>query len=220
MRLYTMRIGSTGDGLVRTARPLTDADATIARVRCLLIAVTLAGASVAALLSRLATAAVLRPISGLATAVDEVTSTRDLNTHISLGGGDEMGSLARNFNTMLGALDESQRAQQQLIADASHELRTPLTAHRANVELLARTDLPPERRGHVLAAAARGIEQLSALVADLIDAARNGRSTDRRERVALEDLVARAVEGARVRSPRLRFDTSSTLTRRMPPPAA
>jgi two-component system sensor histidine kinase MprB len=130
-----------------------------------------------------------------------------LNTRIPVDGGDEIASLARNFNTMLGALEESQRAQQQLIADASHELRTPLTAHRANVELLARADLPPERRGQVLAAAVRGIEQLSALVGDLIDAARDGRSTDSREPVALEDLVARAVERARVRSPRLRFDT-------------
>ena len=38
MRLYTMRLPSSSDGLVRTARPLTEADATIARVRWLLLA--------------------------------------------------------------------------------------------------------------------------------------------------------------------------------------
>jgi hypothetical protein len=37
-------------------------------------------------------------------------------------------------------------------------LRTPLTAHRANIELLARPDLPVERRPQVLIAAVRGIE--------------------------------------------------------------
>jgi two-component system sensor histidine kinase MprB len=206
MRVYTMRIGSTGDGLVRTVRPLTDANATIRRVRWLLIALTLAGAAVAALLGRLAAAAILRPVRNLARAVGEVTRTRDLNQRIPVDGGDEVGSLARNFNAMLAALEESQKAQQQLIADASHELRTPLTAHRANIELLARDDLPPERRGNVLAAAMRGIAELSTLVGDLLEVAREGEAIDSRQSVALEELVADAVERARAHAPSMRFD--------------
>ncbi len=82
------------------------------------------------------------------------------------------------------------------IADASHELRTPLTAHRANVELLARPDLPVERRQRVLGAAVRSIEELSTLVGDLIQAARDGRSVVAREPLALDGLVASAVERA------------------------
>ena len=108
---------------------------------------------------------------------------------------------------MLATLDESQHAQQQLIADASHELRTPLTSHRANIELLARPDLPVERRERVLGAAVRGIEELSALVGDLIQAARDGRSVDAREPLALDEIVAAAVERAQHRAPRLRFES-------------
>ena len=142
MRLYTMRLPSSSDGLVRTARALTEANATIARVRWLLLGLTLGGALAAALLGRLAANAVLRPVRALAGTVREVSATRDLNQRIPVSGRDELASLAADFNTMLAALDESQQAQQQLIADASHELRTPLTAHRANIELLARPDLP------------------------------------------------------------------------------
>ena len=131
----------------------------------------------------------LRPVRALAGAVREVSATRDLNQRIPVSGRDELASLAADFNTMLAALDESQQAQQQLIADASHELRTPLTAHRANIELLARPDLPVERRQRVLGAAVRGIEELSALVGDLIQAAREGRSVDAREPLALDELV-------------------------------
>jgi two-component system sensor histidine kinase MprB len=207
MRLYTMRLSTSGDGLVRTARPLTEANATISRVRWLLIGLTLGGALAAALLGRLAAAAVLRPVRSLAETVREVTTTRDLNQRIAVSGHDEVGSLAENFNAMLAALEESQRAQQQLIADASHELRTPLTAHRTNVELLARPDLPPERRPHVLGAAVRGIEELSTLINDLIQAARNGKSVDARAPVALDELVARAVERAQHRAPTLRFES-------------
>ena len=136
-----------------------------------------------------------------------MSATRDLNRRIPVSGRDELASLAADFNTMLAALDESQQAQQQLIADASHELRTPLTAHRANIELLARPDLPVERRQRVLGAAVRGIEELSTLVGDLIQAARDGRSVDARAPLALDELVAAAVERAQHRAPGLRFES-------------
>ena len=207
MRLYTMRLPSSHDGLVRTARPLTEANATIARVRWLLFGLTLGGALAAGLLGRLAANAVLRPVRALTGAVREVSATRDLNQRIPVSGRDELASLAADFNAMLAALDESQQAQQQLIADASHELRTPLTAHRANIELLARPDLPGERRQRVLGAAVRTIEELSALVGDLIQAARDGRSVDAREPLALDELVAAAVEQARHRASGLRFES-------------
>jgi two-component system, OmpR family, sensor histidine kinase MprB len=206
MRLYTMRMSSSSDGLVRSARPLTEANATISRVRWLLVGLTLGGALLAALLGRVSAAAVLRPVRTLAGAVREVSSTRDLKRRIDVNGRDELASLAADFNAMMAALETSQQVQQQLIADASHELRTPLTAHRANVELLARSDLPAERRPHVLNAAVRGIEELSTLVGDLILAARNGRSVDARTPVTLDELVAEAVERARNRAPGLRFE--------------
>ena len=207
MRLYTMRLPGSSGGLVRTLRPLTEANATIARVRWLLIALTLGGALAAALLGRLAANAVLRPVRSLAEAVRRVSATRDLDQRIAASGKDELASLAADFNAMLAALEESQQAQQQLIADASHELRTPLTAHRANIELLARPDLPVERRRRVLGAAVRGIEELSTLVGDLIQAAREGRSVDVREPLALDELVAAAVERAQHRGAGLRFES-------------
>jgi two-component system sensor histidine kinase MprB len=207
MRLYTMRLPSSRGGLVRIAHPLTQANATIAHVRWLLLGLTLAGALAAGLLGRLTANAVLRPVRALAGAVREVSATRDLNRRIPASGRDELASLAADFNRMLAALDESQKAQQQLIADASHELRTPLTAHRANIELLARPDLPVERRQRVLGAAVRGIEELSTLVGDLIQAARDGRSVDARERLDLDELVAAAVVRARHRASELRFES-------------
>jgi two-component system, OmpR family, sensor histidine kinase MprB len=115
MRLYTMRLPSSSDGLVRTLRPLTEANATIARVRWLLLSLTLGGALAAGLLGRLAANAVLRPVRALAGTVREVSATRDLNQRIAVSGRDELASLAADFNAMLAALDESQHAQQQLM---------------------------------------------------------------------------------------------------------
>ena len=207
MRLYTMSLSSARDGLIRTARPLTETTATISRVRWLLFALTLGGALVAGLLGRLAAGAVLRPVRSLAGTVREVSATHDLGRRIPASGRDELASLAADFNAMLAALEESQRAQQQLIADASHELRTPLTAHRANIELLARPDLPAGQRQRVLGGAVRSMERLSALVGDLIQAARDGRPVDARESLALDEVVAGAVERAQHRATELCFAT-------------
>ena len=207
MRLYSMPLSSEPEGLIRAAQPLGATNAEITRVRWLLVALTLGGALAAGLFGRLAANAVLRPVRALAGTVREVSVTRDLSQRIPVRGRDELASLAADFNTMLAALADSQQAQQQLIADASHELRTPLTAHRANIELLARSDLPAEQRQRVLGAAVRAVERLSALVGDLILAAREGRSVDAREPLALDELVASEVERAQQRASELRFES-------------
>ena len=73
----------------------------------------------------------------LTEATERVTETGDLSERIETSGHDELTRLATSFNTMLAALEESSRAQRQLVADASHELRTPLTSLRTNIEVLA-----------------------------------------------------------------------------------
>src|SRR5207249_298484 len=99
-------------------------------------------------------------------AAAHVTETRDLSRRVDAGGRDELGRLAGSFNTMLGALDESMRAQRQLVADASHELRTPLTSLRTNVEVLARgAKLPEAEAGRLLADVVAQTEELTALIA-------------------------------------------------------
>lgn len=49
---------------------------------------------------------------------------------------DEVGVLAREFNTMLRRLDQATKTQQQFMASIGHELRTPITIARGHLELL------------------------------------------------------------------------------------
>ena len=81
-------------------------------------------------------------------------NTHDLAHRIDAGEDGEIGRLAASFNTMLAALERSQLAQRQLVADASHELRTPLTSVRANLDALAMGErLSEPDRARVIAAA-------------------------------------------------------------------
>ena len=59
---------------------------------------------------------------------------------------DEVGDLARSFDSMLDRIQTAVQAQQALLSDVSHQLRTPLTVARGHLEILQRsgTDDPQE----------------------------------------------------------------------------
>ena len=122
---------------VQIARPLTEVDHSLGRIKNLLILIAGGGIAFAAALGLAVSRAALAPVRRLTTATENVTETGDLSERIDEGGRDELSRLAGSFNTMLGALEDSTRAQRQLVADASHELRTPLTSLRTNIEVLA-----------------------------------------------------------------------------------
>jgi two-component system sensor histidine kinase MprB len=206
LRVFTRR-GPDGEAW-QIARPLTEADGTLGRLRWLLGGVMLAGAGLAAALgfgvSRIAT----RPLARLTATAEQVTATGDLRHRIPAGEvDDEPGRLAAAFNEMLAALEASRDAQRQLVADASHELRTPLTAIRANIELLGHApDLPPAERATMIASARSQLEDLTVLVGDLVDLARPGeKAADPPEDLRLDELVEAAVQRARRHAPQLAF---------------
>jgi signal transduction histidine kinase len=85
---------------------------------------------------------------------------------------DELGELARTFDTLLDRVAASLRHEQQLSAELSHELRTPLARITAEVELLQRRERAPAERAEAYAAMARSARQMSEILETLMAAAR------------------------------------------------
>jgi two-component system sensor histidine kinase MprB len=109
---------------------------------------------------------------------------------------------------MLGALEESSRAQRQLVADASHELRTPLTSLRTNIEVLAsERTLPSGERERLLADVVDQLTEMTTLISGLIDLARGEQHTLEPEEVRLDLVASEAVERARRDRPAVTFTT-------------
>jgi two-component system sensor histidine kinase MprB len=179
---------------VQVARPLTEVEKSLNRIGLFLIVVALGGIVIAAILGLLVARAALTPVKRLTTTVERVTETHDLSERIDIDGKDELSRLAASFNTMLAALEESTRAQRQLVADASHELRTPLTSVRTNIEVLAgdRT-LPPEERARLLSDVVEQLGEMTTLISELIELARAEQMTVEPEDVRLDLLVADVV---------------------------
>jgi two-component system sensor histidine kinase MprB len=106
-------------------------------------------------------------------------------------------------------LDESARVQRRLVADASHELRTPVTSIRTNMEILERVDeLPPQERSRLINDVVVQLEELSELINDLIELAREDEHIDSREEVRFDVLVSEAIERARLHAPKARFEVA------------
>lgn len=187
---------------VQVARPLTEVDRSLQRIGLFLVIVALAGILLAALLGLLVARAALGPVRRLTKTTEHVTETGDLSQRIDVVGNDELGRLATSFNTMLAALEDSTRAQRQLVADASHELRTPLTSLRTNIEVLASDrELPPDDRRRLLSDVVEQLGEMTTLISELIELARAEQQIADPTEVRLDVLVGSEVERARRNRP-------------------
>ncbi|KOU79897.1 histidine kinase, partial [Streptomyces sp. XY58] len=174
-----------------------------------LVLTAAAGVLLAALLGYWVSRTGLAPVARLTATAERIAATRDARHRIELpppGREDEITRLATSFNTMLAELEQSIAAQRRLVADASHELRTPLTALRTNAELLARADrLTPDQRERASAALGRQLREVTGLVGDLIELARDEEPQPLVEQVRLGTLVEHCAQAARTHWPAVPF---------------
>jgi two-component system sensor histidine kinase MprB len=207
-RVYTTRLPA---GIaVQAVRPLNEIDRTLRKLALTLALVSLGGIALAVWFGLLVARAALTPVSELTEAAEHVARTRDLSRRMLSHGNDELSRLGASFNTMLEALDASQNAQRQLVADASHELRTPLTSLRTNVEVLADAEaLSAEDRRRLVRDVVAQLEELTELITDLVDLARGAEPDLAIEDVRLDLLVSEAVERADRRAHDKRFAVSA-----------
>jgi two-component system sensor histidine kinase MprB len=217
----TYRVLTEGDGIinfnngtpvaVQVVRPLADIERTLRDLRLILWITTLGGIGLAIGLGYLVGRATARPVERLTAAAEHVAATQDLDARIDDEGDDELARLARSFNAMLAALEASRRQQAQLISDAGHELRTPLTSLRTNIEVLLRVkDLPEQDRAELLDDVHAQLEEMTILVGDLVELAREDEGQTEPIEVRFDPIVEHAVERARRRAPSVTFEVHLT----------
>jgi two-component system sensor histidine kinase MprB len=154
----------------------------------------------------------LRPVRKLTLATEEIARTEEL-TPIQVEGTDEVARLSTAFNAMLAALAASRDRQRRLVADAGHELRTPLTSLRTNLDLLLQADqhggMPEEARVELLDVVRAQIEEMTTLIGDLVELARDEPLPHVVEPVDLAEVLHRAVARVRRRAPGITVDTTA-----------
>jgi signal transduction histidine kinase len=195
--------GRTGMVAVPRVRPpfsigLREVAPTLAGVAVGLMAV---GAAVVALVIFRPTKRRLQSLEAAARALGDGRTDVRANE----AGGDEVSALSATFNRMAAdlharaaALEESDRARRQLLADVSHELMTPLAAIRGYVETLSMTEinLDEQTRARYMDVARQETYKLEAIIGDLLDLARleGGGDTIDKDPVLVDDLFRRVAD--------------------------
>jgi two-component system OmpR family sensor kinase len=149
----------------------------------------------------------LRPLRRIATTADAIAAGNLAERVPAASKRTEIGRVSTALNRMLEEIesafsqrDATEQRLRQFLADASHELRTPLTSIRGYAELFRRgADRRPEDLARAMYAIENEAERMSRLVDDLLLLARldDARPLERMP-VALDDIVERAVDAARV----------------------
>ena len=206
-------VPAEGPSALVVAQSLEPVESTLRRLRLVLLLVGGLGVAAAALAGWAVARSGLRPVRQLTDAAEEVARTEQVRP-IEVSSNDEIGRLATAFNSMLTALAASRDRQRRLVADAGHELRTPLTSLGTNLDLVAQADrqggMDPADRSELLLDARAQVDELSTLVGDVVELARDDSGPSVLELVDLAEVTERAVERVRRRAPGLLFDVATS----------
>ena len=218
LRVLTRGMG--GAGAIQVARPLGEVDRQLDRIVLVLLIVGAAGVALAAGLGAVVARTALAPIARFTRRTEELAADPDPSERMEVTGRDELTRLARSFNTTLDALEQSVEAQRHLVADASHELRTPVASLRANIQTLQDADrLPPHELASLRADIVEELDELTALVADIVELARGNKPAVLADDVRLDQIVESVAERAQARAGSLvdlRVDAQPTVVRGEP----
>jgi two-component system sensor histidine kinase MprB len=207
VHVRVLTVGDGSLGALQVARPLTEVDHDLRRVLIVLILAGGAGIVLAVVLGAVVARTALAPIARFTRLTEDLAVAPDLSQRLDVHGRDELARLARSFNATLDALERSADAQRHLVADASHELRTPIASLRANVQILDEADrLPASEREGLRADIISELDELTALVADVVELARGTKPPSGLDAVRVDEIVGAVVERAQRRSEAQHFE--------------
>jgi two-component system sensor histidine kinase MprB len=208
VHLEVLAVGDPVDHhAIQVALPLTGVDSVLDGLLLPYGLLIGGGIVLALLLGILISRSALSPIEGFLRRSEAVASELDRPRRIEETGADEIRRLAATFNQTIEALERSVEAQRHLVADASHELRTPMSALRSNIQIFLESErLPAAERESLQQSILAELDELSQIVADVVELARGSAATTHVERVELDALAAEAVERAQRRTPSLQFE--------------
>jgi len=145
----------------------------------------------------------LKPLSNIAETALDIGQRNDLSKRVEgVNRNDEVGKLAKAFNSMLDALKKAHdqlgmalENQKRFVADASHELRTPLTIILTNVGILKKHGTGSTEADEIIKDIDREARRMRRLVNDLLTLARadSGQQLSLK-RVNLNETVAKAIQ--------------------------
>lgn len=138
----------------------------LSRINFSLIISGLIAVGVALVLGFVLTRQVTKPVLSLSNGAKQIAQG-NLKYRVKVNSKDELGKLAKSFNTMAVSLDNGEQERRRIVADIAHELRTPLTVIDGTVDAIMDGVFKPDKER--LSSIKEQTQMLTRLVSDLRD---------------------------------------------------
>lgn len=110
----------------------------------------------------------IKPLAKINDAADKIAKG-EVSRRVNIQTNDEIGELARSFNSMADSLEEVEKNRRDFISNVSHELRSPITSIKGFIGGVLDGIIPKEKEKYYLSIAYDEIQRLTRLINDLLD---------------------------------------------------
>ncbi|MCL0311804.1 HAMP domain-containing histidine kinase [Apilactobacillus sp. TMW 2.2459] len=161
-------------GTIRVINKLGDYHYYTKKLTFILLFILVLGVFVAALLSYILAAYMLRPISVISKTINRINDSPENEVRVpKMHSNDELTDLASLFNDMLDTMQRYIEQQQQFVEDVSHELRTPVAVIQGHLNMLSRWGKDdPQILKESIDASVSEINRMKSLVQEMLDLSR------------------------------------------------
>ncbi len=153
----------------------------------------------------------IKPLSQI-NYVAEKISKGEFDKRVHVDTNDEIGELARSFNSMADSLEQVENNRKRFISNVSHELRSPITSIKGFISGILDGIIPKEKENYYLSIAYEEIQRLTRLVNDLLDlsAIESGEVTLKFRKTDINELIRLTVIKfeTTIKSKKLKVDVS------------
>ena len=157
-----------GPAVIVLAVDVSDESAVLKSFEASVFGAIAGGSLLAAAIGFLISRRGMQPVVRIAESAHRITATQ-LNERLDVQDAPrELSTLVESFNTMLSRFEESFRRLSDFSADLAHELRTPLTSLLGRTQVVLSHQRGADEYRQALEASVEEIEQLSALVSDML----------------------------------------------------
>lgn len=111
---------------------------------------------------------IVRPLAKINNVADKI-SKGEVDKRVNINSNDEIGELARSFNSMADSLEQVESNRKDFISNVSHELRSPITSIKGFISGILDGIIPKEKENYYLSIAYEEIQRLTRLINALLD---------------------------------------------------
>ena len=185
------RFGDVG-GAVLLHTDVSNLDVSFGAVGKQVIWAALAALVLGVALSYFITRSLTRPITKISRAVGKFAKG-ELDSRVDISRRDELGDLARAFNSMAEDLSQLEMLRRGFVANVSHELRSPMTSMQGYVQGMLDGTIPPEEHSKYLGVVLSETKRLNKLISELLDLSRieSGKFPLKYQKFDANELIAR-----------------------------